>query len=79
MRWKQDDDNADIHLLIGQDLDGEPIELGRVEPGHRKPFWNWASSYAMGAGGADSLEGCKSFLIRSIKETSLILKQNLGN
>lgn len=63
MYWEPDEERPEIHVLIGEDGDGNRVELGRIEPSSNRGFWHWSSSFAMSGGGADSLEGCKSFMI----------------
>lgn len=76
MRWEQDEDDTKIQLLLGEDSEGELIELGRVEPG-RPGFWRWFSPFAIGAGGADSERSAKLLLIEELKATSRMLLSNL--
>lgn len=77
MQWEQDDERPGIHILVGEDEDGCPVELGQVEPSSNRGFWHFNSSFTMHGGGADSLEGCKQFLIDELKQAARLLVVNL--
>lgn len=77
MRWEADEDNPEVHLLLGEDQDREPIELGRIER-WSPDFWHWSSSYVQAFGGCQNLEDARKRLAQELEGARDMLSFNLG-